>query len=158
MNRPSLYAAFGDKHALYLRALAAYWDAGRAGMADALAPDRPLREGLGRVYALALDLYFPPNGPPRGCFLIGTATTEAMRDADVRATLADALREIDAAFEARLRLAQGRGELTAAADPWTLAMLAAATLHTLALRSRAGASRAELEKLADGAVTLICSG
>jgi TetR/AcrR family transcriptional regulator, copper-responsive repressor len=156
MNRPSLYGAFGDKHALYLRALAAYWDAGRIGMTDALAPDRPLREGLRRVYSIALDLYFPPDGPPRGCFLIGTATTEAMRDADVRATLADALLEIDAAFEARFRLAQERGELTAAADPWTLAMLAAATLHTLALRSRAGVRRAELEKLADGAVALIC--
>ena len=156
MNRPSLYGAFGDKHALYLRALDAYWDAGRTGMANALAPDRPLREGLRRVYSIALDLYFPPNGQPRGCFLIGTATTEAMRDADVRATLAEALREIDAAFEARLRLAKERGELTGTADPCLLAMLAAATLHTLALRSRAGASRAELEKLADGAVALIC--
>jgi TetR/AcrR family transcriptional regulator, copper-responsive repressor len=156
MNRPSLYGAFGDKRALYLKALTAYWDAGRAGMADALAPDRPLREALRRVYSIALDLYFPANGQPRGCLLIGTAATEAMRDSDVRATLADALREIDAAFEARLRLAQERGELSGAADPWTLAMLAAATLHTLALRSRAGAPRAELEKLVDGAVTLIC--
>jgi hypothetical protein len=29
-------------------------------------------------------------------------------------------------------------------------------LHTLALRSRAGESRADLEALADGAVALIC--
>jgi predicted RNase H-like HicB family nuclease len=79
-----------------------------------------------------------------------------MRDADVRATLAEALREIDEAFEARLRLAQAGGELAADADPRTLAQLAAATLHTLALRSRAGESRAELETLADGAVALIC--
>jgi hypothetical protein len=35
-------------------------------------------------------------------------------------------------------------------------MMAGATLHTLALRSRAGATRAELEKLVDGAVALIC--
>ncbi len=156
MNRPSLYGAFGDKHALYLKALTAYWQAGRLAMADALAPDRPLREGLRRVYEAALDIYFPAQGQARGCFLIGTATTEAMRDSDVRATLAEALREIDAGFEARLRLGQERGELAAAADPCILAMLAAATLHTLALRSRAGASRGELEELADGAVALIC--
>jgi len=156
MNRPSLYGAFGDKHALYLKALTAYWEAGRSGMTEALAPDRPLREGLRRVYVLALDLYFPPKGQPRGCFLIGTATTEAMRDADVRATLAEALREIDDAFEARFRHAQAAGELAADAHPRTLAQLAAATLHTLALRSRAGESRAELEALADGAVALIC--
>jgi AcrR family transcriptional regulator len=156
MNRPSLYGAFGDKHALYLKALSAYWEAGRSGMTEALGPERPLREGLRRVYTVALDLYFPSKGQPRGCFLIGTATTEAMRDADVRATLAEALREIDEAFEARLRLAQAGGELAADADPRTLAQLAAATLHTLALRSRAGESRAELETLADGAVALVC--
>jgi AcrR family transcriptional regulator len=156
MNRPSLYGAFGDKHALYLRALNAYWDAGRSGMTEALAPERPLREGLRRVYTIALDLYFPSKGQPRGCFLIGTATTEAMRDADVRTMLGEALREIDAAFEARLRLGQERGELDAEANPRVLAQLAAATLHTLALRSRAGATRAELEELADGAVALIC--
>ena len=156
MNRPSLYGAFGDKHALYLKALTAYWEAGRGAMADALAPDRPLRDGLRRVYASALDLYFPANAQPRGCFLIGTGTTEAMRDADVRATLAEALREIDAAFETRLRLGQQRGELAAEADPHILAKLASATLHTLALRSRAGESRPELEELADGTVALIC--
>jgi TetR/AcrR family transcriptional regulator, copper-responsive repressor len=156
MNRPSLYGAFGDKHALYLKALSAYWEAGRSGMTEALAPDRPLRDGLRRVYTVALDLYFPSKGQPRGCFLIGTATTEAMRDADVRATLAEALREIDEAFEARLRLAQAGGELAADADPRILAQLAGATLHTLALRSRAGESRADLEALADGAVALIC--
>jgi AcrR family transcriptional regulator len=156
MNRPSLYGAFGDKHTLYLRALTAYWEAGRSGMTEALAPERPLREGLRRVYTIALDLYYPPKGQPRGCFLIGTGTTEAMRDADVRATLGEALREIDAAFEARLRLGQERGELAAEADPRVLAQLAGATLHTLALRSRAGATRAELEELADGAVALIC--
>jgi AcrR family transcriptional regulator len=156
MNRPSLYGAFGDKHALYLRALTAYWDAGRSAMSEALAPERPLRLGLRRVYTIALDLYFPSRGQPRGCFLIGTATTEAMRDADVRATLAEALREIDEAFEARLRRAHEVGELAAAADPRILAQLASATLHTLALRSRAGATRAELEELADGVVALIC--
>lgn len=156
MNRPSLYGAFGDKHALYLRALATYWEAGRSAMSEALAPEQPLREGLRRVYTAALDLYFPPKGQPRGCFLIGTATTEAMRDADVRATLGEALREIDAAFEARLRLGQERGELPTGTDPRILAQLAGATLHTLALRSRAGATRADLEELADGVVVLIC--
>ena len=156
MNRPSLYGAFGDKHALYLKALTAYWEAGRSAMSEALAPERPLREGLRSVYAAALDLYFPPRGQPRGCFLIGTATTEAMRDADVRATLAEALREIDEAFEARFRRAQEDGELPAVAHPRILAQLAGATLHTLALRSRVGELRTELEALADGAIALIC--
>src|SRR5215472_6326942 len=50
MNRPSLYAAFGDKHALYGTLVERYRAMGRAALADALAPTRPLREALRRVY------------------------------------------------------------------------------------------------------------
>jgi AcrR family transcriptional regulator len=156
MNRPSLYGAFGDKHDLYMKALEHYWAAGRDAMARALAPNRPIRAALRAVYTEALDIYFPPADSPRGCFLITTGTTEAMHDPDVRAYLDAALREIDQAFETRLRLAHDTGELPPGADPATLAKLAGAVLHSLAIRSRAGASREDLERFADGAVTVIC--
>jgi AcrR family transcriptional regulator len=156
MNRPSLYGAFGDKHDLYMKALTEYWAAGRAAMAEALAPKRPLRAGLRAVYAKALDLYIPGAGRPRGCFLIGTGTTEAMRDPKVRAFLDAAYDEIDTAFEARLRAAVEGGELPSGADPEALAKLAAAVLHSLAIRSRAGASRADLERLIEGVIVVIC--
>jgi AcrR family transcriptional regulator len=157
MNRPSLYGAFGDKHELYLKALAHYWEAGRAAMAEALASDQPVRAALRAVYTKALDIYFPKAGRARGCFLIGTGTTEAMGDPEVRSYLNGAFREIDEAFEARLRLAAARGELSSTADPALLAKLAGAVLHSVAIRSRAGASRADLERFVDGAVNLICS-
>ena len=129
MNRPSLYGAFGDKHDLYMKALEHYWAEGRDAMARALAPDRPIRAALRAVYAEALDIYFPPAGRPRGCFLITTGTTEAMHDPEVRAYLDAALRETDAAFETRLRVAIAGGELSAHADPHMLAKLAGAVLH-----------------------------
>jgi TetR/AcrR family transcriptional regulator, copper-responsive repressor len=156
MNRPSLYGAFGDKREIYLKALAHYWGAGQVSMSEALAGDRPLREALAGLYAKALDLYFSGKGGARGCFLIGTALTESVGDAEVRGYMAEVLRQIDEAFEARIRAAQASGELPGGADPVALARLASATLHTLAIRSRAGASRAELDKLAAGAVNVIC--
>jgi AcrR family transcriptional regulator len=66
MNRPSLYAAFGDKKALYLETLGRYRAAGREAMDKALAYDRKLAEGLRRVYAAALDMYFPEKSEARG--------------------------------------------------------------------------------------------
>src|SRR5262245_37592125 len=117
MNRPSLYGAFGDKHDLYLSALAHYWELSRAAMREALAYDRPLREALQRVYRLALSSYLSGRTGPRGCFAISTATTEAVRDAKIRTSLARGLREIDEAFEARIRFAKDRGELRRGADP-----------------------------------------
>src|SRR5882724_3803346 len=103
MNRPSLYGAFGDKRDLYLKALAHYWERSLVAMKEMLAYDRPLREALQRVYALALASYLAGKNGPRGCFAIGTATTEALQDAKIRALLAQGFREIDEAFEARIR-------------------------------------------------------
>ncbi|HEY7579506.1 MAG TPA: TetR/AcrR family transcriptional regulator [Acetobacteraceae bacterium] len=156
MNRPSLYGAFGDKRALYLQALQRYRAGGRAAMAEALAPDVPLREALRRVYAAALSLYFSGEAGARGCFLIGTALTEAVGNAEVRKLLREALLEFDGQFAARIRLARERGELSPDVDPAMLARLASALLHTLAIRSRAGEPRKALEAMIEPALDLIC--
>jgi AcrR family transcriptional regulator len=50
MNKPSLYAAFGDKRGLYLEALDQYWQLVFAAMRKDLAGDRPLDDTLMRVY------------------------------------------------------------------------------------------------------------
>jgi len=59
-------------------------------------------------------------------------------------------------FEARFRLAQDKGELKRDADPAALAILASATMHTIAIRARAGARRSELRGMARKAVDVIC--
>src|SRR5271168_735616 len=58
MNRPSLYAAFGGKEALYLKSLAHYWSMSYVALREALADDVPLRDALMRVYEKALAIYF----------------------------------------------------------------------------------------------------
>ena len=157
MNRPSLYGAFGDKHALYLAALARYVDGGRAAMDAALGGKRSLRSALRRVFEIALQMYYPADEAARGCFLIGTAAVESVGDEQIRAVLRDGLRSFDQAFEARLRRAQAEGELASGADAAVLARVASALLHTLALRSRAGDARAELLATANAGIDLICS-
>jgi len=156
MNRPSLYGAFGDKRELYLRTLARYWELSRVAVKEALVYDQPLRVALQRLYAKALSIYLSGKDGPRGCFAIGTATTEAVGDAKIRAALADGFRMLDEAFAARIRFAKDHGDLPRDADPAALAMMASATLHTLAVRSRAGASRAALEGIARATVDFIC--
>ncbi len=156
MNRPSLYGAFGDKRELYLHTLDRYRAMARIGLADALSNETPLRDALRRVYDAALALYFSGDRSPRGCFLIGTALTEAVLSPEVRTALHDALHEIDAAFEKRIRYAVKTGELPRDADPHILAKLASAVLHTLAIRSRAGESRRTLAAMITPALDIIC--
>jgi TetR/AcrR family transcriptional regulator, copper-responsive repressor len=156
MNRPSLYGAFGDKRALYLKALEGYRALGRAAIAEALGGEHELREALRRVYRSALEIYLAGEHGARGCFLIGTAATEAIADPEIRAIYAAGLHELDAAFAARFRRAQAEGELAAAADPDECARLAGAVLHTLSIRARAGETREALERTAEAGIALLC--
>lgn len=156
MKRPSLYGAFGDKQALYLKTLERYREQSRAGLREALDPALPLREGLEAMFAAALDLYLTGPEGGRGCFLIGTATSEAVQNRAVRAALQDSLRTFDDALAERLRRAIAQGELPPGTDPLALARLAAGILYSLAVRARAGEERAVLQAIAASAVAMVC--
>jgi len=156
MNRPSLYAAFGDKRALYLQTLERYTERSKEGIAQALDPQLSLAEGLQRFYDSALASYLPSGDPARGCYLIGTAVTEALGDEEVRKRLASALSEFEEMVAARIEQARDDGEIDATADPQALAMITLAVLYTMAIRARAGESRAMLRSVATTAIDLIC--
>ncbi len=65
MNRLSLRAAFGDKHAIYVKALREYWEFKFAAMRKALAGGGTLDEVLMRVYDVALSIYLSGEGDAR---------------------------------------------------------------------------------------------
>jgi hypothetical protein len=109
-----------------------------------------------RFYEGQLSIYFSGDGQPRGCFAIGTATTEAVEDVEIREVLSDRLSRLDADLEARLRTAVTAGELKDNVDPAALAVLASSLLHSISIRARAGKSRTELTELARNAVNVIC--
>jgi AcrR family transcriptional regulator len=157
MNRPSLYAGFGDKRAIYVKALEHYWDRGLRAMRKTLSEERPIQEGLRSVFEGALSIYFSGDGRPRGCFAMGTATTEVVEDPQIRAVFTRGMRSIDQCFEARFRLARDNDELPRDADAEILAGLASAILSKLAIRARSGTPRAELSEFARKAVDKICS-
>lgn len=155
MNRPSLYAAFGDKKALYLKSLERFSAELRQALGEALFEHKSLADALSHFYAGAINVYLSGEGPQRGCFVVCTAPAEAVANEDVRALLDNILMEIDVGLEARIKRAKAQGEISADADPAALAMLAGATMHSIAIRARAGAPRKALESLASQAVRLI---
>ena len=157
MNRPSLYAAFGDKRALYMKALARYQAASAGALRGELAAETSLAEALTRIFERAIALYCGGDGPGRGCFSVSTATTEAIEDPDIRKMVADGTRRLDQAFEARVRRAQAEAELPGAANAAALGALCSATIHTRAVRARAGTPADALRALAADAVAIICA-
>ncbi len=156
MNRPSLYAAFGDKRELYIKSYEGYRDRMRARMAEVFRTDLALRDLLERVYAVALDMYLSGKDGPRGCFAVMTAASEAVFDPAIRELVTTGLNETDRFFARIFNRARERGELPSSAGPVVLAHLASATLHSLAVRARAQAPRAELDAIVEGALDVIC--
>ncbi len=155
MTRPSLAGAFGDKEALYVATLERYRDASAALLCETLSGTRPLRAELAVVYRKAIGIYLASADGARGCFLIGTASVEAVHRPVIRRVIHESMEAFNAILEARFRKAAADGELPADADAPALAALASAVMHSLAVRARAGDSRRALEKLAAGAVDLI---
>jgi len=155
MNRPSLYGAFGDKRELFIKSYQRYREDARAAMAGIFRDELPIRQRLARIYTVALDIYLSGDAGPRGCFTVMTAASEAVSDPDIRAMVLEGFAELDKAFAACFRRAREKGELPASADPATLAQLASATIHTIAIRARARTPRGELEAIVNGAIDLM---
>jgi AcrR family transcriptional regulator len=155
MNRPSLYGAFGDKRELYIKSYGRYRADARAAMLDIFRDELPIRKRLLRIFAVALDIYLSGDSGPRGCFTVMTAASEAVADPEIRAMVLEGFSELDKAFAACFRLAKQNGELPATAGPEILAQLASATIHTIAIRARAGVPREMLEAIVNGAIDVM---
>ncbi|MCA1361749.1 TetR/AcrR family transcriptional regulator [Bradyrhizobium sp. IC3069] len=155
MNRPSLYGAFGDKRELYIKSYQRYRDEAGAAMVAIFREEMPLRQRLERIYAAALDIYLSGDTGPRGCFTVVTAASEAVGDPEIRAMVLDGLTGLDKAFASCFRRAKEKGELPESADPFALAQIASATIHTIAIRSRARVPRKELEAIVKCAIDVM---
>jgi AcrR family transcriptional regulator len=158
INRPSLYAAFTGKEALYLKALDAYAAAMAGHMVAALEGSSRIEDALRRFYGGALDVYYAEGKKAVGCFIVCSAVPESTTNEAVRERAVAVLQGIDAALERRLRRAVEYRELPRQTDAAALARLAAAVLHSLAVRVRSGAKRKTLDAFVEDAIRLLLPG
>jgi AcrR family transcriptional regulator len=148
MNRPSLYGAFGDKRALFLKSLMEYRSRGEMGLSALISENRSVRDALVNTCAAALKLYFSGGAGARGCFMTGAALVGAVADPELRDALREGLEDIDRTFVSLFKHGQRNGEVARDADTEALAFMASALLHSLSVRARAGAAQAELVRAA----------
>src|ERR1700733_13091889 len=90
MNRPSLYAAFGDKQALYIKAYASYRAEVRENFRPLFLAEAPLRDKLRRILAAPLHLYSSGQGAPRGCFTVLAGPSDVDAVPEIRAIVVEA--------------------------------------------------------------------
>ncbi|MGH8065918.1 MAG: TetR/AcrR family transcriptional regulator [Candidatus Entotheonellia bacterium] len=150
INRPSLYAAFGNKAALFRKALDRYVEGPAAYTRTAL--DEPTaRAVVERLLRGVVDLLTDPC-TPQGCLAVQGAL--ACRDA------ADAIRQEliarraagEVALRQRLEHAIADGDLLADADPADLARYVTTVAQGMAVQAAGGASREELQRVVEMAL------
>lgn len=152
LNRPSLYAAFGDKEQLYIAALRFYGEKSVEALDQILAAPGTIEQRLGKVYNAAIDLYTAPPHRP-GCMIVGTAAAESPMHPQIATVARGLLAGIEGSFER----AFADSRLSTTPSPPARARMAGAILYAIAIRARLGAKATELRAFAASMVPAICA-
>jgi len=151
VERPALYSAFGNKEALFRRALERYYDRYLDYIPAALALPTA-REVAAHILYNAADLNtrYPDH---TGCLGISGVLAGSDEAEPVRQALIEARAAGEAQLRERFERAKAEGDLAPTAKPAALAAFVMAVLHGMAVQAKAGFSRATLEAVVDQALS-----
>lgn len=143
INRPSLYAAFGNKEQLFRKVLDRYMNGPVAWFGKALAATKA-RDVVEQIF-LGTARMAEDSRIPAGCLLVQGAlacgSASARKEVAARRTAAeDALRR-------RLQRAKREGDLPKNADPTELAHYVMTVVRGMAVQAAGGASRHQLHRV-----------
>ena len=152
VGRPSLYAVFGDKRAIFLRVLKAYAEAKGARAAKALLSPQSLRDLIAGFLKYAVETA-TEKGSARGCLLICVAPL--VDDAEVRRFLQNAAAAGAALVEGRFRDAISAGEIPSDFPAAERAVQVTDFARGLTMRALIGTPRKTLLRDAEEAADLV---
>jgi AcrR family transcriptional regulator len=147
INRSSMYAAFGDKAALFRRSMERYREGPMRYMRDAL--EKPvLRDALASLLHGTV-LFLSQPGHPRGCFSVQAALACGADAKPIQQAMVEWRQAGEEALRKRFAKAQRAGELPRDISPADLARFITTVMAGLAVQAVNGASREEMIRTAD---------
>src|ERR1700751_2593303 len=144
--RQSLYDTFGDKRALYLKALERYRDRNHAYLRNVFEGDRSLKKGFSRIFTDLIEESRKEH--ERGCLLLSANLELASHDQMVAQFLRENQATVEEIFERALRRARKRREIDANKDPDSLARFFATTIQGMRATARLDHDRKALKSVA----------
>jgi AcrR family transcriptional regulator len=156
LAKPSLYNAFGDKAALFDRAVAAYAERAHAMIIAAFANAGTLSEAGRKVLLAGAEVYSRPDGVSTGCLLVGTALPSCTVLDAPRRTLTGFIAGLEEALEQSIVAHYAKDAQRAAKSPRALAVLLTSLVFSLAVRARTGLTRRKLRAVAAELGELFC--
>ena len=147
INPPSLYAAFGNKEQLFRQALDRYADMHAAARTEALAAPRAREAMAVLLRQTARSLTDKSN--PAGCLYVQGIAGAGEHASCIREMLNEKRASHEKDIRDRLKRAKVEEELPADADPAALARYFSAIMQGMSVQAAGGASRKELERVAE---------
>jgi TetR/AcrR family transcriptional repressor of nem operon len=155
LGKGSLYGAFGDKHALFLRVFDDYCTEAAESTRRALdGPDSGAYQRL-RDHLLAIAEATAADRERRGCLLAKSTAECAEHDEAVAARAQRTFRELQEQVTACVAAAQRAGDIAAGHDPAHLASLLLAVNRGIEALGKGGSGPAELRTIAETALALL---
>jgi AcrR family transcriptional regulator len=150
INRPSLYAAFGNKEALFRKALDRYLQGTIGVVRDAI--DEPTSRGVAeRLLRSAADMLTNPRNP-RGCLTVRGALSSGEEADPIRLELAARRSEGEGLIRERLQRAKMEEDLPPGTNPADLARYLATVYQGMSVQAAGGATRKQLRRVAETAL------
>jgi TetR/AcrR family transcriptional repressor of nem operon len=140
LSRGSLYAAFGDKRGLFLRALDRYIADSLTRLDTGLDPQKDVLEGLRACLARYVERSSGAGGK-RGCLVVATAMELGSHDAEVEQLIRRFFRAMETRLTAALRRAKSEGRLADGIEPTTAARLVMCLLEGMRVVSKTNSNR-----------------
>ena len=151
ITRPSLYAAFGNKEALFRKALDLYEREKLAFMGQAL--EAPTARGVAeRMLTSALNMQ--TGSGPRGCLSVISSLACGGEAEAVKAEVVARRASSEAALRARFERAQSEGDLPANVDAQGLVRYLIVVLQGMAVQAGSGVSRQDLSRVVSVALDM----
>lgn len=151
IGAPSLYAAFGDKRALFLEAVDRYIHTYGAFTRRALTDEANAYDAVERLLCEAAASYTRFDRT-RGCLLATAATNCSPQSADVAARLREIRAGATRALEDKIAADTRAGQLPAHTNARALATFYTAVLQGMSAQACDGAGRSDLEQIAQAAL------
>jgi TetR/AcrR family transcriptional repressor of nem operon len=152
--RASIYATYGSKHELYLRALEHYLRTRDPDVVELLSQPGPVLPAI-RVLVEAYAQESTQDQRRRGCMLVNAAVELGPRDATVARVVESAWDQLETALTSALTRAQAQGELPAGKDPRALARFLLVVLQGVRVLGRVHPDGDRLHDAADQALAAL---
>ncbi len=153
INSGSMYAAFGDKQALYDRAFDLYCDTVFSEGFEVLdGPGTPLENVRALLRGMADHM---SSGDCKGCFVGNTLIEFAAENKGVADMARRAMKHFQDAVERKLKAARKLGELTSDLRPKDLAAFIINTAQGLNVMSKAGTDEKTMRGVVNTALSLL---